>query len=284
MNNILKFDTSFCLIQQIRLAHAICESKFLVSITPSEIYKLQNLKRKFRMHFVSSNEVLGGLSAHIEIDHTLPKTSIGAIHRPLVFPHAITQYCKSIWNEARPTRYTFTGLITESRKLCLQKFITNNVKTDSFQELDFETPFFKIRKRIFSLFGIDNSIRKEIGDLVICSSTRGRKYPEKSWDEGYYKELAESAFVLCPSGDYVWSYRFFEAILCGAIPIIEENCAAYEGFKFFYMHDMLKDTSYSRADAEYNYQLCLKRITIPTPELNRELEAIANSYAQHENG
>jgi hypothetical protein len=61
-------------------------------------------------------------------------------------------------------------------------------------------------------FGINNAIKTNIGDLVVWSSEKGRYYPFKAFDEEYFKELANSHFVLCPSGDCVWSYRFFEAV------------------------------------------------------------------------
>ena len=47
--------------------------------------------------------------------------------------------------------------------------------------------------------------------------------------------MAKSKFVLCPNGDFIWTYRFFEAIACGAIPIIEDDLPLYDGFQYYKM-------------------------------------------------
>lgn len=60
-------------------------------------------------------------------------------------------------------------------------------------------------------------------------------FQKKSWDTEYYDILSQSKFVICPSGDFIWSYRFFEAI-------------------------------------EHNYALCVDRITIDKKMLNSELK------------
>lgn len=77
--------------------------------------------------------------------------------------------------------------------------------------------------------------------------------------------------MLCPSGDYVWSYRFFESILCGAIPVIEEYCEAYNGFRFQYMSEKASNLKWSKEDAEYNFNLCVERLTIPQRDLDNEI-------------
>jgi hypothetical protein len=38
----------------------------------------------------------------------------------------------------------------------------------------------------------------------------------------FFEVLRRSRFALCPAGDAPWSNRFFEAVMCGAIPIVED--------------------------------------------------------------
>jgi len=40
-------------------------------------------------------------------------------------------------------------------------------------------------------------------------------------DASYYRNLARSAFTLAPAGDQPWSQRFFEAILAGSVPVVQ---------------------------------------------------------------
>lgn len=42
-------------------------------------------------------------------------------------------------------------------------------------------------------------------------------------DLDYYQAMASSNFTLCPGGDNPWSMRFYEAILAGSIPILNDE-------------------------------------------------------------
>ncbi len=55
----------------------------------------------------------------------------------------------------------------------------------------------------------------------VQSSSYGRQ-PETKYtpDIDYYETLCRCQFGLAPVGDCPWSYRFFEAIMCKAIPVI----------------------------------------------------------------
>lgn len=39
----------------------------------------------------------------------------------------------------------------------------------------------------------------------------------------YFQLLRSSQFTLCPAGDLPWSMRFFEAVMCGSIPIVSDR-------------------------------------------------------------
>jgi hypothetical protein len=55
----------------------------------------------------------------------------------------------------------------------------------------------------------------------VNSSSYGRDPARKyTPDLEYYSQLSVAKFGLAPIGDCPWSYRFFEAIMCYAIPII----------------------------------------------------------------
>jgi len=164
--------------------------------------------------------------------------------------------------------------MTEKRQEVLAKWIHLNLKGHTYRPSDNKSTLARFKKWVFNQFGISADTRIQIGDLLLWSSDRGRRFPIKAWDEHYYRVLAESEFVLCPSGDFVWSYRFFESILCGAIPIVEEECPAYNGFQFYSFHDDFSQLKWTREIALQNYNDCLSRITISTAELKAELERI----------
>ncbi len=270
-------DTDVNLIQAIRIIHALSESSFSIDLPLKEQQKLSVLAKKFNISF--SNGVEKGLrfSEIVKVEHfsNNPNSVIGNIHRPLIFPHQIVAFCKSIWSEKRINRYTFMGLLTGSRKNLLDQWIGNNISQGKINLYSNKSLVSKIKKKVFQALNIDNTSIQKIGELTIWSSTRGRQFPLKSWDENYYSILVDSEFVLCPSGDFVWTYRFFEAVLCGAMPIVEEPCESYAGFRYKLMGEDAKQFKWNLEDAEYNYSLCVKRITIPLHELNTDLERLS---------
>lgn len=85
------------------------------------------------------------------------------------------------------------------------------------------------------------------------------------FDEDYYKTMKMSCFALCPAGDAPWSIRFFEALMCKSIPVVnkrsetwrikEERNAGY----FYYLSSDKK--VYSQDIAEENYRLFIKNHT-----------------------
>ena len=264
---VLRFD----LIQSLRLAHALMESRFEICIPEADAEKFVRLKEFFGAEYVLDETGAKPLVA-LNISHANPTTSVGEIERPLVFPHSILRHCKTLWKSDRDIGFSFAGNLGKTRTRVLKNWCRINFPESRG---GFPNP----KPRWYQRLGRNkkkkgngsNSCFTQIGDLMLWSSTRGRTFPDKSWDQEYFDVLARSRFVLCPNGDFVWSYRFFEAILCGAIPVIEEYCDLYEGFVFQTMDDPVEDLSWDADVVEQNYALCVERISIPLSELNAEL-------------
>jgi len=96
----------------------------------------------------------------------------------------------------------------------------------------------------------------------VYESNRGRdKNLKYSLDKDYYKSLAKTKFALSPIGGCQWSYRMFEAIACGAIPILGDNDIDIfaDDYKFF-RHSDKKE--YNIEYANYNYKMLLQKVTL----------------------
>lgn len=273
MNNKLLINGNFTLIQWVRLVHALTESDFEIVIPESEVWKFSILKDKFGVSFSSNHIGAIDITNRCGISHNNPLTSVGNLSRPLIFPSTITKYCRSIWANHRQFTYSFQGLVTNKREIVIGDWLRRNI-SQHCQLPNANSRFNRVRKRILSQIGIDYTIKKKMGDFLLWSSDRGRKFPIKAWDEEYFRVLSNSQYVLCPSGDYTWSYRFFESILCGAIPIVEKNCGVYEGFKFFFFENDARTLNWSLEDAEYNYELCVEKLTVPKVALNEEIKKL----------
>lgn len=71
-------------------------------------------------------------------------------------------------------------------------------------------------------------------NATIIESGAGRDFPTKAYDPDYFDKMARTKFALVPNGvSFPWSYRFFEAVLSGAVPLVEEPLPLYDGYKFF---------------------------------------------------
>ena len=268
MSRRLQLDLPFALIQQIRLAHALAESDYAITVDAAELPKFSVLSERFGLrlgHAQPGDVALGGF---VSMSHEAPSTAIGQLARPLIFPRAIADRCRALWQTARPIRYSFAGLVTEERRRVLQDW--SDARHGAARRVFGASSRFGrfVGQQLVRWRGHDRMRR--IGDVAVWSSERGRRFPTKAWDDDYYDLLARSQCVLCPSGDYLWSYRFFEAVLCGALPIIEEPVPLYDGFRYRTMADA-GDPAWSAADAEHNFRLCRERIEVPREALNAEL-------------
>ena len=90
----------------------------------------------------------------------------------------------------------------------------------------------------------------------IIRSTDKSSYDRNNYDISYYKDLCKSKFTLCPIGNCPWSYRFFEAIMCFSIPIMEKNTKDIFCKDYFY-YELGDDYAYSFKDALENFCIFL---------------------------
>jgi hypothetical protein len=254
MKEVVALALPMHLIQGLRLAHAIMESEFVVSIDSADVPKFIYLQQFFDLQFkidVENAPVLFGVT----LSHREPLTTVGTVCRPLVFPRAVLERCRAKWRPRRTRRFTFTGLVNTERHRVLGDWIAR-ARGAHTPYLDWNHPFFD----------------EALGIYINCTDT-GRRFPQKVWDDAYYEMLGTSEFVPCPKGDCVWSYRFFEAILCGAIPVVEEACPAFDGFRFATMGDDLRALQWSAGVAEHNFNRATDRLTIPRADLDGALRA-----------
>jgi len=74
-------------------------------------------------------------------------------------------------------------------------------------------------------------------NATIINSFRGRNGNKFTYDSNYYIGLSRAKFALCPVGDCNWSYRLFEAVMCGCIPVIEEHDIFHNVFFHYHKDD-----------------------------------------------
>jgi hypothetical protein len=63
------------------------------------------------------------------------------------------------------------------------------------------------------------------------TNSRTSQYRTLESSRYYFETMASSAFALCPAGDAPWSFRWYEILMCGSIPIVETYHHTYRTVK-----------------------------------------------------
>jgi hypothetical protein len=101
----------------------------------------------------------------------------------------------------------------------------------------------------------------EVDGVSIVSTSHGRERKREEPDLEYYRRMASFEFVLCPIGDCQWTYRFFEAIMCGAIPVVNHVPHEQES-KFHFLKLEQKPHVYDLDKTRKNLNLLIKYHTL----------------------
>ena len=137
--------------------------------------------------------------------------------------------------------------------------------------LDFAERRFTERSHL--LLSDDHDAHVPLGSFDHTGDRRGVFVPKEVplgerayFNPHYFEVLRRSEFALCPAGDQPWSMRFFEAIMCRAIPIISDPIHAGRneveraiGYRV-YLRD--EDHVYDEDLVEENHQRFLRHQTL----------------------
>jgi hypothetical protein len=216
MNNKIYINTNINLLQEVRVLHSLCDNGVTLYCDTTQYFKLKPLKDKFNCSIeVGKPDGCVSLSELLNIQHSTPTTKIGNTIKPLIFPKTLIEFCQ-IQTDDKVDKIYFKGLITEKRKNSINKLQSKNLL-----------------------------------ETIIDSSMNGRQFPKKTFDEDYFNEMKKYNYVFCPDGDFVWSYRFFETVMCGGIPVVENDCPLYKGFKYYILSE-ITDLKYDRNWVDHN--------------------------------
>lgn len=262
-----KIDMNLELIQNIRFAQALLEitDDFFFDSKYNHIFDYLNdtLQTNYSNNSVDEDSP----KIDVEFEHSEPSIIVGDKKYTLIYPRIIESHLKPMWLENRSLT-TFNGILTPKRYRFLKKVI--KTKGDKWKEIEYMMKFgllLKLPNRLLNKVLYNLSI--QIDDLRITVTNKGRKFPEKAWDDDYFSTILNSKYVLCPDGDFTWTYRFFESIICGAIPVIENTCSAYEGFNYLTVDQYLDNKSLSKEQIESNFQLLIQKFTLDSEDVKR---------------
>jgi len=281
----IRLNVSFDKIQMIRFVGALLEADFDFDFPSESKVILDHLSHHFNIKYSINTDDLPVIE-DISITHEeQPMCKIGSLSKPLVYPKEMLDKCKAKWNGQRSIKFSFTGLMTPNRKRCLDEWVSLHFYQQNIDKNKIKVSKNSRKDKLLNMLHFfDNRangkvVFKNIG-LQIFTSSQGRQFPIKVWDEEYYDTLAKTQFVLCPDGDFTWTYRFFEAIICGAIPVVENPCSLYGGFEYFSMKDPIEKLFYSQEIAERNFHRVESKFAFKKVDLNNQISSLINSSTQ----
>jgi len=180
------------------------------------------------------------LCPRLRLQYAEAMKEVGKVYDPTIGSNGWRDYalfpkrfCKLIANikKCNPTRrydFCFIGALgvakpgqehTYSKRMWILDFIRTHFTENSYlQFTDAKT------KKLHKPMGIfDHTLDRE--GFVPRTPTGGRE--KDFFDENYYSIMCQSNFCLCPAGDAYWSIRFYESLVCGCIPIVNEKRETY---------------------------------------------------------
>lgn len=245
----------FAVMSVIEKIHA--ETVLIIDDYNKEIVE-ECLKLKHFRTITKKDYSLDYKTIKIEAIHNVPTTYIGSLPpQPLYFPNLIlNRYFSSL--EKKNDRIYFRGSITSTR----------------FRET------FYFLCRVLDIKGIYlllKNLSQHKRNFIISTNkvyfhftNRGRFIEHKYIDADYYKEMSNYKFVFCPKGDFVWTYRFFEAIQVGSIPICNYKDKLYDNFAII-SGKAKQDSFPSQNIIDSNIQLFVKKYTLNIDPSNYDL-------------
>jgi hypothetical protein len=180
--------------------------------------------------------------------------------RRVIFPKSIYAQVQS-FSQDKDYDFCFIGTfrideLTESRRQWLPEFALKHFTERSF--LQFTDS--KTKENYHPLGAFDFTLRRE-GFVPKEEPLDKRGFV----DEFYYRTMCRSQFSLCPAGDESWSMRFYEAMMCRSIPVLQKwhhhrTLGEFlRGYKYYVIGDKLE---FRPEWAEHNYSLFLKHHTL----------------------
>jgi hypothetical protein len=208
-------------VQEARLFAALLESGWGLKVNSTQFQAISGIAPFFSITY-SPYAGENCQSINIEIDHQTPRTRFGHVERPLVFPEWIYSSV-STTHSSRAVPCSFEGYPAKRRVKAAWSLIEKSGKSNlpiqrHIVNLALKVNYIPLRCRILNSVFTAELCRR---GWQFRWTSGGRKISNKIYDVSYWQMLQESKTVYCPAGDFGWTYRFYEAILAGAIPIVD---------------------------------------------------------------
>lgn len=194
-------------VQDIRLFAALIEAGWNLEVNLEQSKSLKNIRAIKIADKSNKREV----KLDFLIDHCKPSTNVSGISAELIFP----EWFFDGFDVDKEDIVIFEGLVTRQRIKYLVKLLGYGAIREKLSLLIYNI------SRHYGGFFISRLLSK--ANVKVNFSYNGRKKEFKLYDKSYFLNLSQSKYVICPPGDFVWTYRFFETMMSKSIPIINHE-------------------------------------------------------------
>jgi len=197
-------------VQEIRLYASMLEAGWNLYVSKDQLSSLRQIKG------IKTGTTSNKKKVDITIltNHSMPITSINNVASELIFPEWFFNKNNDL---SKSDKAIFEGLVTKERI----KYLARMLDHGRLREKLCLYTFYIGKKYSGFIVGKLLSTR----NVRIKFSFKGRKKDFKLYDNDYFYNLGSNKFVICPPGDFVWTYRLFETVIVKSIPIINHEDA-----------------------------------------------------------
>ena len=115
-----------------------------------------------------------------------------------------------------------------------------------------------------------NDFRNQTG-AIIDDAPNGRNALKETglFDYQYYEKLKQTKVALAPDGDFHWTYRFLEAVMCGAIPLVKSVKEQEIGYHICKVGEdcvLLRDDGARQQAVWHNWKVFIQRHSLLTAD------------------
>jgi hypothetical protein len=183
----------------------------------------------------------------------------------LLYPRSYVERVASM-NHTKTIRMNFVGAVFNEEVADHRRWVVD-LAASQFGDDDYFCATDLTEEYGYSRLGtFDKTIENLRSDDRRFVPTKADPADRTVFDDVYFETLSQSMFTLCPRGDLPWSMRFFEAIMCGSIPIVEDELHtgrnALErtiGYRFYLQDEALE---YREDWVTENYERFVSRQTL----------------------
>jgi len=206
--------------------------------------KREPLKQEVLFRLALEESGIDHAGCKIGIDHINGSCSINGIHFGIIYPKNFFEQGHALMTNEKQYKYYFNGFCDTAGG----------------------------REELLAPF--------QPPEAVIVYSDDGRNAEKKKiFNTEYFEGLSKAEFGLCPhqlnwkgNRETMWTYRFIECCMVGAIPVVFDRTPLSEAFTqgivFYTDSEVLgRDIAYSRETAEANYAAAYEKHTLGAQQI-----------------